>query len=70
MGHSQRRPCLLQKADGEVDTLLFRGGQAIPPFAEFVGELDFPRRDRLCHGRHYVVNDMEVIDASVAPSGG
>jgi hypothetical protein len=43
MGHSQRRAGLLQKTDTEVDALLFSGGKTIPPFAEFIGELNFPR---------------------------
>jgi hypothetical protein len=59
MGHSQIRPGLLQKADSEVDTLLFSGGQAIPPFAEFIGELNFPSRGPLCHVGHYAVNDIK-----------
>ena len=44
MGHSQRRASLLQKTDTEVDALLFSVGKTIPPFAEFIGEFNFP-----CH---------------------
>jgi len=34
MGHSQCGASLLQKADTEVDALLFGGGKTISPFAE------------------------------------
>jgi hypothetical protein len=43
IGHSQRRASLLQKTDAEVDALLFNGGKIVPPFAEFIGELNLPR---------------------------
>lgn len=60
MRRSQRRPTLLQKTDSEVDALLFSGNQAVPPFAELVGELDFPRHTLLCHRRHYAVYGMDL----------
>jgi hypothetical protein len=34
----------LQEADREIDALLFRGAKAVPPLAEFIGELDIPRQ--------------------------
>src|ERR1035441_1442671 len=42
MRHLQGRTNLLQKSDGEVDAFLLGGGQAIPPLAELIGELDLP----------------------------
>ena len=35
----------LQKADGEIDALLFGGGEGVPPLAEFIAEFDIPRHD-------------------------
>ena len=45
MGHSQRWASLLQETNTEVDTLLFDGSKTIPPFAEFIGEFNFPYHD-------------------------
>jgi hypothetical protein len=42
MGHSQRRPQLLQHAHGKVDTLLLGCAQVVPPVAELKRELYFP----------------------------
>jgi hypothetical protein len=42
MRHPEHRANLLQKADREVNALLFRSGQAFPPRAELIGELDLP----------------------------
>jgi hypothetical protein len=58
MGHFKRRANLLQDADCEVDALLLRGGQAVPPQLEFVGELDVPCHRSVCHKRHYAVNGI------------
>ena len=58
MRHPECRTEFLQKADRKIHALLFGGGKAIPPLAEFVGEFDFPRQGSLCHRRHNVVNDI------------
>ena len=72
MRHSQSRPSLLPKADGKVDALLFGVGERVPPFAEFIGELDLPFHASLCHRRHYVVNSITWtchLAASAGPAG-
>jgi len=58
MRHLQGRTNCLQKADYEVNALLFGCGQSIPPVAELTGEFDFPRQTLVCHIRHYVVKSI------------
>src|SRR5206468_7418018 len=64
MRHSQGGTSLLEKADGEVDALLFCGCQTMPPIAEFIGELHLPCHNPLCHIGHYVVDSINACQTA------